>query len=294
MRAKTSVIYFLIAVFALSLVLSVMLTRQAAASRREEEAGNKVKLRIGKTTDKGSWTQTTVYPDNIRDTFVIDICLPDHYDSRKAYPAVYLTDCYWRREDYGKIKALYQHGKTKEFILVGIGYPDDYDFDKIRERDLIEEPAPFLNMIITGVIPYVEGKYHIDSGDRTFCGASYGGFFMIYSLFQSEGITKGVFKNYILASPTFYMYAYGLPLMDYEELYHRRAADLKANVYLTVGGDEPDAEFQRPIRRFVKQVESRGYPGLKLTYKVYKGKEHYTVWVPSLLDGLSLYLKSNM
>jgi predicted alpha/beta superfamily hydrolase len=58
-------------------------------------------------------------------------------------------------------------------------------------------------MIVNGVIPYVEDIYPIDAKDRTFCGASYGGFIIVYSLFQSNGLTKDVFKNYVLASPTF-------------------------------------------------------------------------------------------
>lgn len=249
-----------------------------------------VKLEIGETEQRELWTQTFVYPDNIDDTFVIDVCLPDEYDESIAYPVVYLTDCYWRREDYGSIKELYESGKTKEFILIGIGYPDDYDFDTIRERDLLREPDKFLTMIINGVIPYVETNYNIDAKDRTFCGASYGGYFMLYSLFQSDGLTKDVFKNYVLASPTFFERTDGISLDDYEDIYEKRTNVLNANVYLTVGEEEEESYFQIPIRNFVEKVQTRDYNGLNLTYKVYKGKEHYTVWVPTLLDGLEMYL----
>jgi predicted alpha/beta superfamily hydrolase len=249
-----------------------------------------VKLKIGETEKRELWTQTYVNPDNIDDTFVIDVCLPDDYDKNKTYPVVYLTDCYWRREDYGAIKELYQSGKTREFILIGIGYPDDYNFDLIRQRDLLREPDKFLDMIVSGVIPYVESIYPIDAKDRTFCGASYGGFFMIYSLFQNDGLTKDIFKNYVLASPTFWEYTDGHTLNDYEDLYYQKTDVLKENVYLTVGGEEGKDDFLIPIDDFVKKVEKRGYDGLKLTYKVYEGKGHYTVWVPTLLDGLTMYL----
>lgn len=255
------------------------------------EETSEVKLEIGETQQRELWTQTFVYPDNIDDTFVIDVCLPDDYDESIAYPVVYLTDCYWRREDYGSIKELYQLGKTKEFILIGIGYPDDYDFDTIRERDLLREPDKFLTMIINGVIPYVESNYNIDAKDRTFCGASFGGYFMLYSLFQSDGLTKDVFKNYVLASPTFFERTRGNSLDDYEEEYGKRTNVLNANVYLTVGEEEEESYFQIPIRNFVEKVQTRDYSGLNLTYKVYEGKEHYTVWVPSLLDGLEMYLE---
>lgn len=263
---------------------------EALSAEDSSVEGSGVNLKIGETKQMDLWTQTFVYPDNIDDTFVIDVCLPDDYDENITYPVVYLTDCYWRRGDYGTMKELYQSGKTKEFILIGIGYPDDYDFDTIRKRDLLQEPDKFLDMIVNGVIPYVENKYNIDSKDRTFCGASYGGFFMVYSLFQSDGITKDAFKNYILASPTFRQYTGGFPLADYEDIYWEKTHTLNANVYMTVGEMENGTEFKIPIKNFVKRVQKRGYSGLKLDYKVYEGKDHYTVWVPTLLDGLEMYL----
>lgn len=254
------------------------------------EDSSDIKLKIGETQQRELWTQTFVYPDNIDDTFVIDVCLPDNYDEGVTYPVVYLTDCYWRRGDYEAMKELYQSGKTKEFILIGIGYPDEYDFDTIRTRDLLREPEKFLTMIINGVIPYVESNYKIDPEDRTFCGASYGGYFMVYSLFQNDGLTKDIFKNYVLASPTLGQMTDGKYLDDYENEFSRRTTILNANVYLTVGGDEGVSEFLVPIGNLVKSVQERKYSGLKLTYEVYEGKDHYDVWVPSLLDGLEMYL----
>jgi hypothetical protein len=44
------------------------------------------------------------------------------------------------------------------------------------------------------------------------------------------------------------------------------------------------------IRNFVKKVKEREYIGLNLTYKVHEGKDHYTVWVPTLLEGIEMYL----
>ena len=259
----------------------------------EETAGTEAKgvtLEIGETVEKELWTQTTVYPDNIDDTFVIDVMLPDDYDETISYPVVYLTDCYWRRENYGEIKDLYESGKTKEFILVGIGYPDDYDFDTIRMRDLIEEPDKFLNLIITGVLPYAEENYNIDATDRTLAGASCGGYFTLYSLLQSDGLTKDVFKNYLLASAALTMETNGEGIRDFEERYFENNSDLKANVYMTAGADEEMPYMLRPNRKFVDRMEERNCPSLDLTYEEYEGKEHYTVWVPTLLAGLERFL----
>lgn len=250
-----------------------------------------VEFGIGETEQKDLWTQTTIYSNIIPGAFVIDVCLPDDYDPSIAYPVVYLTDCYWRRENYGEIKELYESDKTREFILIGIGYPDNYDFDTIRVRELINDPDTFLSLIVNGIMPYVEENYKVDEADRTFCGASYGGYFMVYSLFQTDQITKDLFKNYVLASPTFFKRSYGQYLADYEEKYWNRGnRELKMNVYMTVGADEDEASFVRPFEKFVKRLEKRGYEGLNLTSKVYEGKEHYTVWVPSLLEGLEMFL----
>ncbi len=263
----------------------------ADADEKVKFTGNSgIEFDIGNTVEKKLWTQTTIYPNNIPDTFVIDVCLPEDYDERISYPVVYLTDCYWRREDYKKIRNLYQSGKTKEFILVGIGYPDDYDFDTIRSRELIDDPDSFLSLIVNGIMPYAESSYNIDAADRTFCGASYGGYFMLYSLFQSDGITEDVFKNYILASPTFQKKSYGQYLAAYEEDYRNRGnTDLNANVYMTVGAEE-SFYFVESFGDFIEQLDSRDYSGLNVTSKVYEGKEHYTVWVPTLLEGLEMYL----
>lgn len=113
---------------------------------------------------------------------------------------------------------------------------------------------------------------------------------MLYSLFQSDDITKDVFKNYVLASPTLLELSYEKNIEDYEKEYSEKTKVLNANVYMTVGGDEEEYEFLEPMQKFVDTVEERGYEGLTLEYKIYEGKEHYTVWVPSLLDGLTKFL----
>lgn len=250
-------------------------------------------ITIGETTQGEAWTQTEVYSSEIQDTFVVDVCLPKGYDASQKYPVVYLTDCNWRREDYKSLTALYESGQTRDFILVGIGYPDSYDFDTIRVRDLIDNPDSFLRMIVDGILPYVESTYAIDENDRTFCGASYGGYFMVYSMFQNDGITQGVFHNYILASPTFFEYTNGLPLADYEDNYYRKFGNenFDANIYMSVGGDESQGDFIAPISKFVKRLDKRDYQGMNLIYKEYEGMGHYDVWVPTLLDGLCEFLK---
>ncbi|HKM33862.1 MAG TPA: alpha/beta hydrolase-fold protein [Lachnospiraceae bacterium] len=253
------------------------------------ETDTKVNISVGRIYETDGYIHTCIYPDNIDDTFVVDILLPDNYDEDKSYPVVYLTDCYWKREDYPAIKALYESGKTEEFILVGIGYPDDYDFGLIRNRDLIFHPHDFLRLIVEGILPYVESVYSIDADNRSFLGSSCGGYFMLYSLFQSDDLTKDVFKNYIVNSPVFYYYGnVKVPPYTLEEDYFLRNGNtLDAYVYMTVGGIESEENFKRPLKELADTMLSRNYNGLTLDYEVYEGLGHNDVWVPTLLEGLS-------
>ena len=116
---------------------------------------------------------------------------------------------------------------------------------------------------------------------------------MVYSMFQNDGITQGVFRNYILASPTFFESTNGLPLADYEDKYYHKYENenFDVNIYMSVGGDEDKVDFINPINKFVKRLEKREYQGMNLIYKEYEGMGHYDVWVPTLLDGLSELMK---
>lgn len=256
------------------------------------EAKANVNITVGKIYETDGYIRTNIYPDNIADTFVLDILLPDDYDEDKSYPVVYLTDCYWIRKEYPSIKALYESGKTKEFILVGIGYPDDYDFGLIRNRDLIFHPHDFLRLIVDGILPYVESSYSIDTDNRTFLGSSCGGYFMLYSLFQSDDLTKDVFHNYVLSSPVFFYYGnVKIPPDSLEEDYFFRNGNiLNARVYMTVGGTESEENFIRPLKELADTMQDRDYNGLSLDFEVYEGMGHNDTWVPTLLEGLSRFL----
>lgn len=283
----TLAVLFIATGIALFLFMNRQLESKETAA--QVQANKEVSISIGETYESDGCSHTYIYPNNINDTFVIDILLPDNYDSSKTYPAVYLTDCYWRREDYPAMQELYRTGKTQEFILVGIGYPDDYNFDRIRNRDLIIAPHAFLKLIVEGIIPYVESNYSIDANNRSFLGASCGGYFMLYSLFQSDGLTKDVFKNYIVNSPVFiYFINIKQPLFSLEEDYFARNGNkLDAYVYVTVGGEESEEDYKQPLKELVETMQDRNYDGLVLEHEVYEDLGHYEVWVPTLLEGLS-------
>ncbi len=234
----------------------------------------------------------------VGDNFVIDVSLPEGYllnpDSR--YPVIYLTDGNWRRAQHKPIHDLNKSDGVEEMIVVGISYPDNYDVNTIRVRDFITYPGKYLDFLLKEVIPFVEQKYRTNS-ERTLWGSSFGGFFAFYALFQYTEKTKDVFKNYIIASAAAYQTTQYLDkqlnIFDFEQLHFQKSNELCANLYLTVGGDEVAASFVEPFNRLVVTMESRHYSRLNLQFYCDPGKNHYTVWEPSLYQGIKLFMKKS-
>lgn len=240
-------------------------------------------LKIIKKETVDGYQRLYVYSEQMKDTYAIDIVLPENYTKDRKCPVLYMTDGNWRRENYPEIMEMSKNGEICDVILVGIGYPDDYDVNSIRFRDLIDFPEDFLSFIVDDVMPYVEKNYRVDTDDRTLWGASCGGYFGLYALFQADDVTKDLFKNYLIVSPALMYRTDGKQINQFENEYYGRAKELSANVYLAVGGDE-DSEFLDPFEPFAKKLDARGYDGLWVQYQVYPGLEHQTVWKPALMD----------
>ncbi len=265
-------------------------TNVDSMSEAELEAASYANMYILSESTKENTTQVTVRSKEIEDDFVLDIVLPTNYDASKKYPVIFITDGNWRRGEYASIQKLSADKKIVDVIIVGICYPDSYDFDSIRERDLIDYPDIFLSFLTASVIPYVDEHYSTDITNRTFCGASYGGYFSLYTLLKYD-VTKDIFRNYILASPTFYIYTEDeKTLFNLEEELAAKTKELNVNLYLTVGGLEDEATFLVPLKNFEEKLESRNYKGLSISSKIYEDKDHYMVWVPAMLEGIEKFL----
>ena len=258
----------------------------------EENINQENYMRIEAVSEENGITMLDVTAIEIDGAFVIDIVLPDNYDSSQKYPVVYITDGNWRREDYADIKALSNEGSMLDVILVGICYPDYFSVDEIRVRDLLNYPDNFLRFIVKGIIPYINKNYNTNTDNETLWGASYGGYFTLYSVLQSYDLTKDVFENYVFASPTFWCSSDNKTLFDYEKIFYENSKKLDVNIYMTVGGLEGEYEFLEPFAEFDEIFKSRNYEGLNYITKIYAGKDHYTVSKPTMLDGFQLFLPS--
>lgn len=232
----------------------------------------------------------TFFSRFVKDSIRLDISLPTSYavDTMKNYHVVYLTDGHWRRSEHDTIHRMSWNKELPEVIVVGIGYPDGYDFDKIRVRDLVMHPDRLLTCIKEEVIPYVETRYRADRSKRTLWGSSYGGHFLMYT-FTEHAKAGTLFANYICAS------AILNPPFEHNDLLHKEkelwetTQELSVSLYLTVGGLE-DQSFTSSYGQIVSAIDAHAYTGLRFEHKVIPDKDHMTVWKPTLLQGLRMFL----
>ncbi|NLT11840.1 MAG: alpha/beta hydrolase [Clostridiaceae bacterium] len=233
-------------------------------------------------------TEMTIFDEEINDTFVIHISLPPNYSADKTYPMVIMTDGVWRLNDHPEMRQLMTEGAIEELILVSIGYPNGYDYETIRERDLKDDPESFLHFITDNVAPYMIEKYPVDTDRLTLTGHSYGGYFMFYAIFRSDEIGVGLFENYLVASPALQAMTGFDTMEDFEKAYSERNTSLNIRAYVTAGGAEA-SNYRSRITNLIAKVEGRNYDGLEISYEKIDNETHNSVFKPSLRNALIMF-----
>lgn len=229
--------------------------------------------------------EISVYDEETDDTFVVHVSLPPHYDESKTYPLVLMTDGVWRLSDHPELRPLMVSGQVEDVILVSVGYPNGYDYLKIRERDLLRQPDIYLQFLVDNLMPYLCETYQVDTGRVTLTGHSYGGYWGVYALFHSDTIGKNTFATYYIGSPSYQANTNRALATDFDNWYYARNQTLNCRVYVTVGSKE-EAGFIGMIERGVNGIVEHGYKGLQLDYEVIDGYDHNTVFKPSIKNTL--------
>lgn len=232
--------------------------------------------------------EISIYDKEIDDTFIVHVSLPPEYDESKEYPMIVMTDGVWRLSDHPELRPLMVNGEIEPVIMVSIGYPNDYNYNEIRERDLVRDPESYLHFIVDNLVPYLSEIYSVDPENMTLTGHSYGGHWAYYALFNSDTIGKNTFKNYYIGSPSIGEKSYGQMIFYFENEYYKRCKELDCRVYVTVGADE-EFDFIAIIESFVKDIEKHDYSGLELTYEVIEGYDHDTVFKPSIKNTMKMF-----
>ena len=233
--------------------------------------------------------EISIYDKEIDDTFVVHVSLPPEYDENEEYPMVLMTDGVWRLSDHPELRPLMKDGEIEPVILVSIGYPNDYDYEDIRCRDLVDEPDSFLHFIVDNLVPYLLEAYPASSENMTLAGHSLGGYWGYYALFHNDTIGKNTFKNFFIGSPSIVeAKSYFMNMNYFEERFFQRGGKLDCNVYVTVGSEEEDW-FIGASDRFIELLQGRNYEGLVLTSETIEGHVHETVFKPSIKNTLEMY-----
>lgn len=208
--------------------------------------------------------------------------LPESYGKNpgKRYPVVYVTDGYW---DFTKITAM-QGGLAydrvvPEFITIGLGYAEtNANYGDLRRWEL--SPAPFgdngeasghasdfLHTLKTKVIPMVDAEYRTDPSYRVLAGASLGGLFTLYTMFDSPDL----FQAYIAATPAV--------TVDHDWLFKFAEKNSVAKIrpygrlFMTVGGNESPAYFDGIIR-FNQRLASLRHANFAYKFHIVDGERH--------------------
>jgi predicted alpha/beta superfamily hydrolase len=200
--------------------------------------------------------------------------------------------------------ALWYDKLVPEYIMVGIGYAGE-NVDYNRERMFELSPTPqrygwtsemtcpmggsrlFLDAIKKEIIPNVEKVARVDTSFRVLYGASMGGLFSLFAMYEEPGLFDGV----ISVSP--------VVEWDYCWLF-RREAELRAKawgndykgsfnmptrLYMTVGGVE-DRPFIATIKAFNEIIGESSYANFSYQFRVIEGEGHASNNAESFIRGI--------
>ncbi len=251
--------------------------------------------------------------------FEISIQLPPP-EVEGPVPVIYVTDANMGFGMATAIASMLAGGaEIPPCLLVGIGYPVGADFlafARLRTRDFtpsVDErqlaaieafsgarpesggAGAFLDFLTAELRDWVNSQYDVVGADATYIGDSMGGLFGMFALFHKPA----AFKRYLIGSPWL---CWDYPIsFKYEEAYAAEHPDLPATVFLAAGADEAvlapgmpealapifqDAEVAAYTQRLADSLESRKYPNLRLTTRIFPEETHYTLPAILMAHGL--------
>jgi uncharacterized protein len=246
------------------------------------------------------------------------IKLPLNYytNTDEIYPVWYCTDANRAFPLVANAVSVLEFPVTDfpEIIVIGIGYQikDLADWAAWRTRDLtptndkaVDEywndllvgmtgrtfdirsggAALFLEFIIKELMPFAESNYRISYSDRGLGGYSYGGLFVLYTLFSHPE----TFNRYFAGSPSL-EWDNGI-LFQYENEFSLTHTYLNAMVFLSAGELENDGTKDN-IDKMVAKLRSRNYRGLSLQTNVFPGESHRSCYPSAVMRAFKvLYSK---
>uniref|UniRef100_B0SVM9 Putative esterase n=1 Tax=Caulobacter sp. (strain K31) TaxID=366602 RepID=B0SVM9_CAUSK len=249
--------------------------------------------------------------------YEVQVALPASYGVLlgKTYPVLWLTDGpFLLHLAVGLLNTLVIGGLAPEMIIVSVGCPSDAGATEFGRRRAIDFAPPgksilfegpggdyfrklgvpeggeqkadhLLAFLIDEVRPSLERTYRMSS-DHGLLGHSGGGMFASYALFARPG----AFGRYIIGSPS--SNAANRAAFRVEAEYASANADLKADVFFGAGeleigklGLAAWGIVSAPVL-MAETLLLRQYPSLKLTTRIFPGKDHCSVIADIIAEGV--------
>ena len=247
----------------------------------------------------------------------IQVALPASYSALpdKRYPVLWLTDGpFLLHLTVGLLNTLVIGGLAPEMIVVGVGCSSDAGATEFGRRRAIDFAPPgrsilfdgpggeyfrklgvpegglqkaddFLAFLVDDVRPRLEKTYRM-SADHGLLGHSGGGMFASYALFARPG----AFRRYIIGSPS--SNAVDRAAFRLEADYAAAHSDLKADVFFGAGEREIGklslaawGIVSAPVL-MAETLLLRQYPSLKVTTRIFPGKDHSSVIADVIGEGI--------
>jgi predicted alpha/beta superfamily hydrolase len=209
----------------------------------------------------------------------IDVLLPASYaqNTDKRYPVLYVLDGQWDFKLLVSIQGgLFYDKVAPEMLVVGITYSGvNPNYDVLRAYDLTTAVLPgspgsggapkFLNFLERELLPFIESNYRADPTHRVLLGNSLGGLFTLYAMLTKPGL----FQGFVASSPA--VTSGDRDVFAQEKKYAASHKILPGRVFIAVGSDEPLA---KPVKEFIDVLQSRGYSGLDMEWRIIQGEKH--------------------
>lgn len=265
--------------------------------------------------DTAEHPQATLYDTEVRSLtssfaeqeYRLFVALPRGYaESEERYPVLYVLDAdilFGTITETARLLPLegffLGRQSVPDLILVGIAYPGGFgemaqkrgrDFTPTSEfgADPKSEPdgaARFFRFLNEQAIPFVDGAYRTDPGDRALIGSSAGGLFVLDTLLRRPG----TFQRYVATSPRM-----DEIIFRHEAAYAEQHRDLRAVLYLSAGTEgEIEQQIAAGVERFHGGLSAREYPSLRVVHESLEGESHVSAQPTAFTHGLkAVYSKA--
>ncbi|WP_336811547.1 alpha/beta hydrolase [Bosea sp. MMO-172] len=186
-------------------------------------------------------------------------------------------------------------------VVIGIGYPGEQPFDaERRQRDLLPVPDGadrFLDMIVDEILPAVARIAPLDPARRALAGHSYGGLFVLHTLFTRPGL----FEALVAGSPSIWWQ--DRAILASEDAFRRAGSAPAGRLLITVGGHEQEPVLAVTPQRAERLARARMYDNaaemaerlsasdrLDCSFAAFPGENHVSVILPMLARAVAFTL----